>query len=49
MLEYQPPVFELANSLLVEPLRCLNGHYSLPAGSGLGVQIDEARLQQAQA
>jgi galactonate dehydratase len=49
MLEYQPPVFELANSLLVEPLRCLNGHYNLPAGSGLGVQIDEARLQQAQA
>lgn len=49
MLEYQPPVFELANSLLVEPLRCLNGHYSLPTGPGLGVQIDEARLQQAQA
>jgi galactonate dehydratase len=49
MLEYQPPVFDLANSLLVEPLRCENGRYTLQAGPGLGVQIDEARLRAMQA
>jgi galactonate dehydratase len=48
MLEYQPPVFELANSLLVEPLICENGKYQRPADPGLGVQIDEARLRALQ-
>jgi galactonate dehydratase len=48
MLEYQPPVFELANSLLVEPLVCERGEYLLPPGVGLGVEIDETRLKDAQ-
>jgi galactonate dehydratase len=45
MLEYQPPVFELANALLNEPLVCASGRYEMPAGEGLGVEIDESRLQ----
>jgi L-alanine-DL-glutamate epimerase-like enolase superfamily enzyme len=49
MLEYQPPVFELANLLLVEPLRCEAGQYQIPARPGLGVTIDEARLEGMQA
>ena len=49
MLEYQPPVFELANSLLVEPLICDGGRYEIPRGQGLGVALDEARLRQLQA
>lgn len=48
MLEYQPPVFELANALLETPLVCENGQYHLPAGSGLGVQIDETKLRELQ-
>lgn len=49
LLEYQPPVFELANTLLVEPLVCQNGAYQIPTGPGLGVTIDEAKLRAAQA
>lgn len=49
MLEYQPPVFELANLLLETPLICENGAYHLPSGIGLGVQINETRLQDMQA
>ena len=48
LLEYQPPVFELANSLLVTPLVCEAGQYHLPAGIGLGVQIDEQKLRELQ-
>jgi L-alanine-DL-glutamate epimerase-like enolase superfamily enzyme len=48
MLEYQPPVFELANTLLVNPLVCKAGRYHLPEGIGLGVEIDEDKLRQAQ-
>lgn len=49
LLEYQPPVFELANTLLVEPLVCQDGAYQIPTGPGLGVTIDEAKLRAAQA
>lgn len=49
MLEYQPPVFELANSLLTEPMQCASGQFSLPSAPGLGVEIDEQRLAAAQA
>ncbi|MCC6565417.1 MAG: mandelate racemase/muconate lactonizing enzyme family protein [Chloroflexi bacterium] len=49
MLEYQPPVFELANALLKTPLICERGRYRLPEGAGLGIEIDEARLRQLQA
>ena len=48
MLEYQPPVFELANLLLEEPLVCENGRYQLPQGFGLGISIDEKRLANLQ-
>ena len=48
MLEYQPPVFELANSLLVQPLVCKAGQFHLPDGAGLGADIDEQRLKAMQ-
>jgi L-alanine-DL-glutamate epimerase-like enolase superfamily enzyme len=49
MLEFQPPVFELANALLETPLVCREGRYELPPGPGLGVAINEARLRDLQA
>jgi galactonate dehydratase len=49
MLEYQPPVFEMANLLLKTPLRCSAGHYEIPGSAGLGVELDEARLRGFQA
>lgn len=45
MLEYQPPVFEVANQLLTQPLRCEQGQYYLPQGAGLGIEINEARVR----
>ena len=48
LLEYQPPVFEIANLLLESPLVCEAGFYQLPAGTGLGVQLDEKRLRELQ-
>jgi len=47
MLEYQPPVFELANQLLDTPLMCEAGHYALPQGAGLGIAINEARVRES--
>ncbi|ESS59122.1 hypothetical protein EDP2_3822 [Enterobacter cloacae S611] len=47
MLEYQPPVFELANHLLDTPLVCEAGHYALPQGAGLGIAINEARVRES--
>jgi galactonate dehydratase len=44
MLEYQPPVFELANMLLKDPIVCVSGAYHLPTEPGLGIEIDEQRL-----
>lgn len=49
MLEYQPPVFEIANALLESPLVCAAGHYEIPSSAGLGVTIDERRLRDLQA
>ncbi len=49
LLEYQPPVFEIANTLLKAPLVCSGGSYELPQGAGLGVELDEKRLQALQA
>ncbi|MCE2472208.1 MAG: mandelate racemase/muconate lactonizing enzyme family protein, partial [Anaerolineae bacterium] len=45
LLEYQPPVFEIANALLESPLVCRDGCYEIPSGSGLGVALDEDRLR----
>lgn len=47
MLEFQPPVFELANQLLDTPLVCEAGHYTLPQGAGLGIAINEARVRES--
>lgn len=47
MLEYQPPVFELANQLLDTPLVCEAGHYTLPQGAGLGIAVNEARVRES--
>ncbi|OON42079.1 enolase [Izhakiella australiensis] len=47
MLEYQPPVFAIANQLLKEPLTCTQGHYQLPQGNGLGIEIDEQRVRES--
>jgi len=49
MLEYQPPVFEIANALVKTPLVCHAGQYEIPDGFGLGVEIDEVWLQEMQA
>jgi len=49
LLEYQPPVFEIANLLLKSPLICEAGYYEIPPGVGLGVELDEGRLQELQA
>ena len=49
MLEYQPPIFEVANLLLTSPLACEAGHYAIPESAGLGVELDEASLRQLQA
>lgn len=49
LLEYQPPVFELAGSLLEEPLTCTAGHYAIPDGPGLGIAVDERKVAAAQA
>ena len=49
LLEYQPPVFEIANLLLDEPLVCNNGYYELPPATGLGVTLNEDKLRHMQA
>ncbi len=49
LLEYQPPVFEIANMLLESPLTCKAGHYEIPSSVGLGVELDESRLRELQA
>lgn len=49
LLEYQPPVVELANELLVTPLPCTAGVFHLPSEPGLGIEIDEQRLAELQA
>lgn len=46
MLEYQPPVFAIANRMLTSPLRCEHGHYLLPEGTGLGIDIDEHAIRE---
>ena len=48
LLEYQPPVFEIANLLLKTPLICDAGYYEIPAGAGLGVELEESRLRELQ-
>ena len=49
LLEYQPPVFEIANALLETPLVCRDGCYEIPEAPGLGVTLDENRVREMQA
>ena len=49
LLEYQPPVFEIANALLESPLVCRDGCYEVPSGAGIAVALDENRLRGLQA
>lgn len=46
MLEYQPTVFPVSNRMLIEPLQCENGFYSLPEGPGLGVHINDSFIRE---
>jgi L-alanine-DL-glutamate epimerase-like enolase superfamily enzyme len=43
--EYQPFVTEVANRFIKTPLRCDQGHFELPVGPGLGIEIDEVALR----
>lgn len=47
MLEYQPPVFAIANQLLTTPLVCEQGHYALPHAPGLGIEINEEKVRES--
>jgi L-alanine-DL-glutamate epimerase-like enolase superfamily enzyme len=47
--EYQPFVTEVANRFLKTPLVCDQGHFELPAGPGLGLELDEGALRAFQA
>ena len=49
LLEYQPPTLDLANTLLENPIQVVNGCYRIPDGPGLGVEISERRVREAQA
>lgn len=46
MLEYQPPVFDIANQLLNKPLVCTQGYYQIPSEKGLGIEINEERVRE---
>ncbi|MGJ8720366.1 MAG: mandelate racemase/muconate lactonizing enzyme family protein [Salinibacterium amurskyense] len=39
-MEYQPGQFVMGNRLLVTPVECAAGYYSVPEGPGLGVDVD---------
>lgn len=43
--EYQPRQLRVANTVLRRALRCEAGSYDLPAGPGLGIEIDEDALR----
>ena len=49
LLEFQPPVFELANTFLKDPILCQEGKYWLDDRPGLGTELDQERLSAAQA
>jgi len=43
--EYQPTVTDVANRFLRTPLVCDEGHFEVPAGPGLGIDLDETALR----
>lgn len=47
LLEYQPPVVELANNFLKTPLTARAGHFEIPEGPGLGIELDLEKVRTA--
>ncbi len=43
--EYQPMIHAVANRFIRSPLVCDQGHYDIPTGPGLGIEIDEAAIR----
>jgi L-alanine-DL-glutamate epimerase-like enolase superfamily enzyme len=43
--EFQPVMLDLANSMLTHPIVCQAGVFHLPAGPGLGIEVDEGALK----
>lgn len=43
-MEFQPSIFDKANSILKSPIHCSAGHLTVPTGPGLGIEVDEAAL-----
>jgi D-galactarolactone cycloisomerase len=41
MLEYNPAVLAIANRFLKQPVRFIDGHYQLPSGPGLGIEMTD--------
>ena len=44
--EYQPVMLEVSNRFLKHPMVCEEGHFHLPEGPGLGIEINEEALAQ---
>ena len=44
-MEFQPGQLAVGNALLVEPVRCEEGTYTVPAGPGLGVDVNLEALR----
>ena len=43
-MEYQPVMLEMTNRFLKQPIMCEKGMFRVPAGPGLGIEIDEDAL-----
>lgn len=43
--EYQPTIVSVANEFLKKPIVCENGNLVLPAGYGLGIELDEEKIK----
>ena len=44
--EYQPLMLDVSNKFLKNPIVCENGHFNLPEGPGLGIEMDEDALSE---
>jgi L-alanine-DL-glutamate epimerase-like enolase superfamily enzyme len=44
-LEYNVATASLFNTLCVEPIRMVDGYVPVPAGPGLGVEVDEKMIE----
>jgi D-galactarolactone cycloisomerase len=43
-MEYQPVMLEIMNRFLKQPIICERGVFQMPAGPGLGIEINEYAL-----